>query len=254
ETFYKRTGNLDKLRWARKEIKNLRGATEQARFDLQPEIAPPQGESMVDRDQRILVENLVESRGQWLAAQQDLAAFYKQSGQSEKLAKLNEIRQAFRDVYTYMYFLDAEIPGPGLRPTVVHAEAEDLYAEAMALKDGLLAGRADKAKALSKLLRLVEKYPDSTKIALAAYHIAEIYKDEFDENIRAVNWYQRAWQWDPEIDQPARFQAALVYDLRLHNVPKAIETYRLARKYDPYRLGNDDFARARVAELTAPKE
>ncbi len=254
ETFYQRSGNLDKLRWARREKENLRQAAGKAEFAWKPEIIPPQGESMVNRDERVLVESLVDSRRTFLARQEDLAAFYQQTGQSDKRQKLAKIQEAFHPVRTYMYFLDAEIPGPNLRPTVVRAEAEELYAEAMGLHRALLSGKKEQAQALEKLLRLVREYENSTKVALAAYFIAEIYKEHFQENIRAVHWYQRAWQWDPEIDQPARFQAAVIYDLRLHNVPKAIETYRLARKFDPYRPGNDAWARARIVDLTSPED
>jgi TolA-binding protein len=254
ETFYQRNGNLDKLRWARREKKNLQQAAGKAEFAWKPEIIPPQGESMVNRDERVLVESLVDSRRTFLARQKDLASFYERTDQADKRQKLARIQEAFNPVRTYMYFLDAEIPGPNLRPTVVRAEAEELYAEAMDLHKGLLSGKEEQAQALDKLLRLVRDYENSTKIALAAYFIAEIYKEHFKENIRAVHWYQRAWQWDPEIEQPARFQAAVIYDLRLHNVPKAIETYRLARKFDPYRPGNDAWARARIVDLTSPEE
>ena len=105
-------------------------------------------------------------------------------------------------------------------------------------------------KAVVLFRDVIDHYPHSTKIALSAYFIAEIYKEYFNENTRAVKWYERAWQWDKNITEPARFQAATVYDLRLKNPKKAIECYRAAIKDDPWRLANREYAQDRIKALT----
>jgi hypothetical protein len=100
---------------------------------------------------------------------------------------------------------------------------------------------------------LVHTYPTSTRIALSAYYIGEIYKEYFDENYRGVLWYERAWQWDPGITQPARFQAAVVYDYRLHHRGKAVELYRLVLQDETFNVTNTLFAERRIEELTQPR-
>ena len=260
EAHYKRTGNLDKLRWARREMENLQETMEAVQFKPAPQFVPPKGEPVVDRDERVLVDTVIESRKEYLAAVEDLRELYRSSGDAQKLAKFNEMMEAFNPIRTYMYFLDAEIPSASLHPTVKYAEADRLFQEAMDYHKGAKGvlgvgtDRKRQAWALQKLRTLVDEYPDSTQIPLAAYYIAEIYKEYFDENVRAVHWYERAWQWDPQIPQPARFQAATVYDFRLNNVPKAVALYREAIQHDPYRLFNEDFARGRINELTAPQK
>jgi tetratricopeptide (TPR) repeat protein len=258
EAFYRNTGNLDKLRWARRESENLRQTTNavEIRTPEPIEIVPPEAEPVVDRDQRVLIERIVRARKDYLQALERLEQLYAQTNQAQKLQRVREMQQTFNHARTYMYDLSAALPAADLTPAVVHAEAEQLYAEAYRLyQEGkvLLKLTPDLEKeeqALVKFKKLIQEYPDSTRIALAAYFIGEIYKEFFDENILAVRWYQRAWQWDPEIDQPARFQAATVWDLRLHNVPKAVELYRASILHDPERLGNARFARARINELT----
>jgi tetratricopeptide (TPR) repeat protein len=154
----------------------------------------------------------------------------------------------------YLYFLEAEIPPPDMKPTNVIPAADKLYDQALKLYRQGQIGPAitnyDKERqALMMLQQLVRTYPNSTKIALAAYRIAEIYKEYFNENVRAVHWYERAWQWDPTITEPARFQAAVIYDLRMHNFAKGVELYREALEYDPPRFGNAHFCRQRIKEL-----
>jgi tetratricopeptide (TPR) repeat protein len=261
EAYYRNTGNLDKLRWARREIENLQKTTSAVDIKTDPpiEIVPPEGEAVVDRDERVLIERAVAARREYLGALEALGQFYSESGQAKKAQSIDKMRTTFNHARTYMYDL-ASLPGPDLSPAVVYAEADELYAEAKRLyEEGkvLLKLTPDLEKeeqALVKFKQVIADYPNSTKIALSAYFIAEIYKEFFDENILAVHWYQRAWQWDPEIDQPARFQAATVYDMRLDNIPKAVELYRASIKHDPYRLGNDNFARGRVIELTQPPQ
>ena len=103
---------------------------------------------------------------------------------------------------------------------------------------------------MAKFTKLIHDYPQSTKIALSAYYIADINKEYFRENTLAVYWYERAWTWDPHITEPARFQAATVYDIHLHDYAKAVECYRLSIKYDPWRLRDPEYAAKRIEELT----
>ncbi len=257
EAYYRNTGNLDKLRWARRESENLQETTSavEIRTRREIEVIPPEAEPVLQRDQRVLIERAVRARRDYLDALENLARTYEQAGAVEKLQQVRHMQTVFNHARTYVYDLSA-LPGPDLTPAVVDSQADKLFKEAVELyEEGkvLLKVTPDLEKeeqALVKFQKLIEEHPSSTRVALSAYYIGEIYKEFFKENILAVHWYQRAWQWDPEIEKPARFQAATVWDMRLHNVPKAVELYRASIEHDPYRLGNERFARARINELT----
>ena len=107
-------------------------------------------------------------------------------------------------------------------------------------------------KALAKLKELVERFPTSDKIAQAAFYIAEIHKEYFEEkdNDVALQWYKRAIDWDPDIQLPARFQMAVLWDFRLHNREKAMYWYQEAIAKEQFNGSNVSFSKARIKELT----
>jgi tetratricopeptide (TPR) repeat protein len=222
-------------------------------------VVPPAAESVGrDADERLLAEYALTARQAYLDSLDRLEQFYrKHEPGGYKAVRVANVRARFDAVRTYEYFLNAQIPGPDLRPTVVNPEADALYDQAMKLYSqgkGILhtfvTTDYDKERqALGMLRELIEKYPHSTKIAMAAYYIGEIYKEYFNEDVLAVHWYERAWQWDPNIPKPARFQAATVYDLRLMQKPEAIECYRGALEYEQFNKSNCDFARKRLRDL-----
>ena len=257
--YYFKVGNMDKHNWAVREKNNLAQARTFV-WEGVPQVLAPTGESLADADEHVLVEYAVSARNNYIDAVEKLAAVYEHQQQAFKAGLVRNMQQRLDPVRTYMYFLEAEIPPAEMKPETVVPEADAMFKEALSLHrqgKGLLPGLTDYNKqrqALMKFLKLVHKHPRSTKIALAAYYIAEIYKEYFNENVRAVHWYERAWQWDPNVPEPARFQAATVYDIRLHNFTRAVECYRQALQHDPERWGNDATAQKRIEELTGQKK
>jgi len=252
--YFLRVGQLDQYNWATEEMKNLEDSVTFQWGNI-PQVVPPEGESFEQTDARALVEYMVAARKSYLAALDELAEFYeRRDADSYKAQRVRNSQARLDPVRMYMYFLNAEIPGPDLRPTEVIPEADKLYQQAMKLyRSGqilpAITNYNKERQALMLFLHLVRKYPNSTKIALSAYYIAEIYKEYFNENVQAVHWYERAWQWDPTITEPARFQAAVIYDFRLQEHAKAIELYREALKFDPSRPGNARYCVQRIREL-----
>jgi hypothetical protein len=256
--YYRQTGNVDKQGWTENELGNLAKA-QTFGWEGSPDIGPPKGESLANADEHLLVEYVVQARNEYLKAVRDLLAQYKQSGpNSYKAQRVANVLERFDPVRTYMYFLEAEIPGPELKPLEVVPQADKMFAQAVELYEqgkGILrtfvtTDYRKEREALGLLVDMVRKYPRSTKVAQAAFYIGEIYKEYFNENIRAVNWYQRAWQWDPHVTKPARFQAAVVHDYRLYNRAKAIELYRQVIIHEQYNSGNVQFSHKRIQELT----
>jgi len=255
--YYERIGDMDKLRWARREQENL--ANVQAfRWDG-VEVLPPAGESVEGAEESLLVEQVVSARRNYLDRMEAMESYYASAGDSFKQALAQNMRQRFDPVRTYRYFMSAEIPPADLKPTEVIPEADALFDRAVAThrKGKPLPGVTDydlQRKALMQFLLLVREYPRSTKIALAAYYIGDIYKEYFHENLRAVHWYERAWQWDPAVTKPARFQAAVVWDIRLKNYANALELYRASLQFDPPNWSNRVFAERRIDEMTRPEK
>ena len=255
QEYYRQVGNMDKFIWTQRELANLDQAVTFT-WDGIPEILPPKGESLAGADEHLLAEYVVQAREQYLKQLQDLATFYRsQDLQSYKGQRVANTYDRFDPVRTYMYFFEAEIPPAESRPAEVIPAADELFAKAYKLhRSGkVLPGITDynkQRRALGTFLELVRKYPNSTKCPLSAYYIADIYKEYFNEDVRAVQWYRRAWQWDPNIIQPAYYQAAVVYDFRLQNKAKAVALYRKAIEAN---RGNVRYARQRIEELSGKK-
>jgi tetratricopeptide (TPR) repeat protein len=112
--------------------------------------------------------------------------------------------------------------------------------------------RQDKMReALQVFKDLINEYPNSDKIDDAAFQCGEIHKEYFqnDEWI-AVQWYERAHEWDPETPHPALFGAAVLYDYRLHDRARALELYQLVLEKESQFESNANFAVRRIQELT----
>ncbi len=251
--YYQKVGNLDKYTWTQRELKNLAQA-QQFQWQGVETIKPPEGESIGRADEKYLVEAVIQARQNWKQAVKELADLYRRRGNDLKMKCVQNILERFDPIRTYTYFLSAEIPPADLEPQEVIPEADQMYEKAMKLYEKgrilpLVIDYDKERKALMTFRELIHKYPQSTKIALSAYYIAEIYKEYFNENVRAVHWYKRAWQWDPTLPKPARFQAAVVHDYRLHNYGKAIECYRAAIEHEQFNSSNVSFAHKRIREL-----
>jgi hypothetical protein len=258
QDYYRMTGGMDKLRWTQRELDNLDQA-HTFTWEGLPEIAPPKGESLEGADEYLLVEYAVAARKAYRKAMAELLAYYQTvAPNSYKAKRVANVLARFDPVHTYMYLLEAEIPGKDIRPGAVIPAADALYEKALRLHvegKGLLrtfvtTSYGKQRQALMLLRELTRKYPTSTKMPLAAFYIGEIYKEYFRENIRAVHWYERAWQWDPNITKPARYQAAVVHDLRLFNKAKAVELYRQVIQHEQFKPDNVRYAHQRIRELT----
>ena len=255
--YYQHVGNSDRYDAACNELRTLDQA-QMFRYQDLPEIVPPQRESLEGVDERLIVEYVVVARKAYLGAVDQLIALYHAQGNVYRAKFVQSIKERFDPVRIYLYFPAAEIPPADLRATDAIPEADAMYAQARKLftsGKGLLhtfvtTSYRKERRALVMFLELIEKHPTSNKIALSAYYIADIYKEYFNEDVRAVMWYERAWQWDPNIPEPARFQAGTVYDIRLHNPEKAVECYTGAIEHERFNSTNVDYATRRIRELT----
>lgn len=204
-----------------------------------------------------LVEQVLTHRTGYHQSLVALRDYYRKRGYENKLRWAEFELADVEKIKPFKYILDAEIPAPWLRPTDSIAEADALYDQGCELmrKGGhgvpVLYSEDVMRDALKCFVELVRKYPGSDKIDDAAFCCGEIYKEYFqDQNEIAVKWYERAYTWDPQTPHPARFQAAVVYDYRLHDRARALELYHEVLKNESSNLSNARWASNRIDELT----
>lgn len=251
--FYTRQGVYDKQIWTENELKNLDRA-QTFRFEglVPPEPRPPADVSTANEP--ALVEQVLVARQEWQRAVAALLAVYEKRNLAFKADLMRSVQKRYDPVRVYDYVLEAEIPPADLKPTVVVPEAEQLFQQAKKLYgEGalipLLADYRKERQALNLFRQLIKQYPSSTRIGESAFYIGQIYKEYFNEHPRAVTWYERAVQWDPNMPLPARFQAAVLLDYRLAERAKALHYYREAIKHEQFNQSNVNFADRRIKEL-----
>lgn len=261
--YYDESGFLGKARWAATELRDLQhvpaytygadvgqlrvrdidvaGARE---VDLVEQLTMHR--KMYNRLLRILIRHLAE----------------KQDYENLKCAERENLELTY--VKPYQYLMDATIPIASLHPQESIADADKLYDEGWALmkKGGhgvpAFYNRRYMVQALNKFHTLITEYPTSDKIAEAAYWCGYVHKEYFydvaqneDDNEIAVQYFQRAYTWKPDIRLQARFEAAAVYDYRLHDRERALRLYRDVIEHETFVKSNVEFANKRISELTA---
>lgn len=258
---YEAHHDLGGARWVSREYKNLTSAQIFDYVGAEPS-APTNETLAADVRESMLVERVVATRNIYLTAAQLVAEHYAQNGPKDNARASGSVVQRFDHIRTYFYLDEAEFPSPDLRPLESIVPATDLYQRALTLHrkgKGVLrtfftTDYNKQRDALALFRQIITDYPTSDRIALAAYHVGEIYKEYFNENDRAVRWYELAFTWDPQIDKPARFQAATVYDLRLNNKARALELYERVLVTEHLNQSNVSFAARRINEIRADAE
>lgn len=206
-----------------------------------------------------LVEQVVHLRSEYKRTLELLRDYYKEHGHREKhVWAQSELDDVMYKVQPYHYLLDSELPRLGLVSRDNIAAANALFERAAkAAKDAghgmpALYNKEKMIRALELFKQLIRDYPTSNKIDDAAFYCGEIYKEYLqDSDMIAVQWYERAWTWDPAVPYAARFQAATVYDYRLHDRKRALELYRACLAADPPdNKSNRRWAQDRIAQLT----
>jgi hypothetical protein len=246
--YYSRTGNDNKYRWACQEIASL---SEIAPYE-EAEVQLAAAEQEVD-----LVELVIVARRQYRQSLKALHDFYQGMGDPVKIQWVEQEIAAARDIQEFLYLFEAEVAGEWLRPSESIPDADALYARAVArMKEGghgiPVFYREDiMLDALAMFQRLIRVYPTSDKIDEAAFYLGEIHKEYLkDQEDIAVRWYERAWTWNPDIELPARFQAAVITDYRMHDRARALELYHAVLAHEAFDASNVRLARQRIQQLS----
>ncbi len=205
-----------------------------------------------------LVESLVTARSQYRRDLEQLHDYYLAHGYAQKAQWAAFELDGLRRTKQFRYVLDAEVPSHSLQASDMSPDADTLYNHALELmrKGGhgvpALYRQDRMVEAANEFRDLIETYPSSDKIDDAAFYLGEIHKDYLpgQEEI-AAKWYERAWTWNPQTPHPARFEAAVVSDYRLHDRDRALELYRHVAADEDAEPANARAAVRRIHELTA---
>lgn len=226
-----------------------------------PDSLTPLNLGVGDQQEVDIVENLVTHREQYRTTLETLRNYYREHGYATKEKWADFELQGLRKVKSFKYLLDSEIPEAELRPTSAIPEADELYEKGMQLlkKGGygtpVFYKRTTMLQAAETLQQVIERFPSSDKIDDAAFFLGEIHKEYFkDQEQIAVKWYERSLAWDPQTPHPVRFQAAVVYDYRLHDRDRALELYHAVVEEETADQSNVRFASRRIRELTEKAE
>ena len=250
---YRAKGDHIKLRWAEQEIRDLRAI--EAFADV------PIDSARADVQEVDLVEELLVTRQAYHRSLETLHQYYGRQNDPAKLQWVDEEIAAARKIQAFKYFHDADIPGEWLRPTESIPAADALFDRAYArLREGghgvpALYREDVMLDALDMFTRMIRQHPTSDKIDDAAFYCGEIHKEylKYQDDI-AVKWYERAIEWDPRTPHAARFQAAVVYDFRMHDRARALELYHEVLKRERFNRSNVSFAERRIKQLTGELE
>ncbi len=205
-----------------------------------------------------LVEQVLHHRTMYYRTLAALHDFYRDRGYETKRRWADAELKDVRRVKPFRYLMSGEVPNRRLSPTNAVAEADALYERGLTLlKEGGhgipgLFRQEKMTQALAVFKELVLRFPTSDKIDDAAFYCGEIHKEYFKGEERiAVRWYEKAVEWNPKTPHPARFQAAVVYDYRLHDRDRALELYHHVIKHERADGSNVAFSVRRIDQLTA---
>ena len=231
---------------------------------------PPKGAALASWDKSDITQvpsdaeevDLVEAVASHRAAyRQNLLAlrdYYKSRGYIAKQQWADFELEGLGKVKAFRYIDDAEVPVAKLDPKDLITEADAMYERGRELmtKGGhgtpIFYRQKTMIQAADVLRELIEKHPTSDKVDDAAFFLGEIHKEYLPgQEPIAVKWYERAWTWNPATTHPARFQAAVVYDYRMHDRDRALELYRAVLESETENGSNVRFSQRRINELTS---
>lgn len=202
-----------------------------------------------------LVQKLLTARRDYQKTLEQLRYHYHQAGNVEKMKWAEEELKLYHRIPHQAFRLDLDVPPPNLKGDQNVVEANKLFTWAMHYKDqGFGENYIDNQRRAEILFQeILSKYPHSDKISDVAYMLGDLYESKaYRMYYRAVEYYQRSYQWNPKRNDDARLRAARLYDRQLNNRAKAIEIYReiTTNETDPRRIAE---AQKRIAELSGAK-
>jgi TolA-binding protein len=264
--WYMEHGLHEKGLWAKNELRDLKkvrtydysedksSAKRLGKID-ESESASLQSIDLQNLSEADMIEQLMEVRTTYKSILEEMVRNYNACGDtrranwaSTELADLNHVR-------FYPYLVVVDIQNTDLTPRDSIVEADRIYAEARKLHEGakflpFINNKRQLKEAMDKYVQIIKVYPTSDKIDDAAFYAGEISKEYFDDDVQSVKYYEMAIKWDPKTQHPARFQAAVIYDFRLHDRARAMALYQEVLTKEPDLIrSNTEFSAVRLNQL-----
>lgn len=203
------------------------------------------------------VERVITARKEYEGSLKALHDHYERAGDKQRVQWVEQELMAYHLLWKPSYNLEVkDVPPATLEARMNVREANELFKQAMEYKGkGFGNDYVLNARRAEILLReILEKHPNSDKIADVAYQLAELYEGKaYKQYDRAAKYYERSFQWVKGSRTDARMRAAVLYDRQLNERAKAIELYReeIAHDTDAERIKQ---AEKRLAELTGNRK
>lgn len=226
----------------------------ESKTNLPPE--PGSGSPASAQDVEV-VERAITARREYEKSLRALHEHYLKIGDKQRMQWAEQELVGYHLLFKPSYNLDVkDVPPPTLSAEVNVREANELYRAAVEYK-GRGSGNEfilNQRRAEILFREILEKYPNSDKIAEVAYQLGDLYEGRaYKQYDRAAKYYERSVQWVKGSRTDARLRAATLYDRQLNERAKAIELYRdeIAHDIDAERI---KVAEKRLAELTGQRK
>ncbi len=215
-----------------------------------------------------LVEEMMAKRQLYVQHLIQMERAYLDTGDTTRANWARRQRELTEQVEVYPYLTENT---PSQMKTQVQViprdsipEADSLFNEGYKLYDKFVGvpfvgfaylNKPEPRQALDIFKRVIAEYPTSDKVDDAAYFIGNIYKEflrhDDPDNELALRYLRWAWKLDPRTPHPARFDAAVIYDFRLHDRDKAIELYHdVLALQEAGNNSNQRFSATRIEQLS----
>lgn len=211
------------------------------------------------------VEEMFAAREAYIERMISMERAFLLAGDTVRANWARRQRELTEKIESYPYLTKAA-PGEDVivSPEERIPEADELYAEGVKLYDSFIGipflgftklNHKDCRQALNKFKGVLAEHSRSDKVDDCAFYCGELYKEFLREddpdNELAVRYFRWAVALDPATPHPARFNAAVVYDFRLHNREKAVELYhQVLETNEADSDSNQRFAATRIEQLT----
>ena len=197
-----------------------------------------------------IVNTIESSRESYKNALAELIQFYMNIGYHSRVQKARKELKALNKIPQLKY-LSAREDVSVISPTKNIEEANILFQDGKNYKNilNLTSRRSKLTYAAARFKKILDEYPESDIADDAAYELADVYESRhFKDYEGSVFYYIKCYELNPNTDRSARYMAARVYDMYLHDYKEAIRNYEMAletcRDEELLRIANE-----RLSEL-----
>lgn len=179
-----------------------------------------------------VVSAIRASRESYKNALMELIQFYMDIGYHSRVKKARKELKALNKVPQFRY-LTAEADVSDISPSKNIEEANILFQDGKNYKNilNLSSRRSKLSYAIARFEKILDEYPESDVADDAAYELADVLESHhFKDYEGSAFYYKKCYELNPNTGKPARYMAARVYDIFLHDYKEAVRHYEMALK------------------------